>query len=104
MLNTDIELAFDIDVDANSGTTSCAPIETDELGACQATQTASLVQTYAEVKFPRFFKFTFESSYLIFPVLLKILQNATAFWEAFKSVYDKLSSHGYASLGEVDLP
>ena len=51
MLNTDMELAFEIDVDANAGTTSCAPIETEELGVCQAAQTASLVQTYAEVIF-----------------------------------------------------
>ena len=51
MLNTDMELAFEIDVDASAGTTSCAPVETEELGACQAAQTASLVQTYAEVRF-----------------------------------------------------
>ena len=49
MLNTDMELAFEIDVDADTGTTSCAPNETEELGACQAAQTESLVQTYAKV-------------------------------------------------------
>ena len=51
MLNTDMELAFEIDVDANAGTTTCAPVETEQMGACQAAQTASLVQTYAEVIF-----------------------------------------------------
>jgi len=79
-LNTDMELSYDIDVDKNVGT-SCLPVSSDAAAttanACTEATTRSLVQTYAS--------------------------NGTAFWEDYKSVYDKLSSHGYTSLEQVVL-
>ena len=50
MLNTDMELAHQIDVDADLGTTGCWPADaTDTLPVCTEASTMSLVKTYATV-------------------------------------------------------
>ena len=49
MLNTDMELYYDIDVDADKGTTTCSIVATDDLPACSRSATADLVDLYATV-------------------------------------------------------
>ena len=50
MLNTDMELAYDIPVDSDLGTTSCAITATGSLDACPDATTKSLTETYATVR------------------------------------------------------
>jgi len=79
MLNTDMELAYDIPVDSDLGTTSCAIFATSSLAACPDAATKSLVQTYAT--------------------------DTSAFWDDYRSVYDKMQSQGYrATDGSSNLP
>ena len=49
MLNTDMELYYDINVDADKGTTTCSIVATDVLPACSRSATADLVELYAIV-------------------------------------------------------
>ena len=59
MLNTDMELAYDIPVDSNLGTTSCAIFANSSMSACPDAKTKPQVQIYATVRVsPFFLKFT----------------------------------------------
>ena len=55
MLNTDMELAYDIPVDSNLGTTSCAIFANSSMSACPDAKTKPQVQIYATVRVSPFF-------------------------------------------------
>ena len=51
MLNTDIHLAYEIDVSKSKGTTTCAIPETEKNPVCKQAKSWSLVENFAKVIF-----------------------------------------------------
>ena len=101
MLNTDMELVYDIDVDNFGDGTDCTVVvggdETDA-SACSIASTASLVQTYADVSI-KIISFHFQLYILAFwlrkgtyevKFVIHLFQDEATFLADFKIAYEMM--------------